>query len=278
MEKKLILESDYQKGKDPIPVASVVHAIIESLNVSISPKDLTYKHLKPESIGECLDLEKEWFPGDPLAWYYTESLQRKTCFTLCCYWRPQGQRTEYVVAFIVVKVFNDCKAMKHLSNGVFKTHVSRQEQAENAVRNGEKTVAYVCSIGVVDEARRLGIGSKLIELAAQYAASNYPNCVGISLNVISTGVRAIGLYEKCKFVRLFTVPRYYEFDGKKFDAYYYAKTFDKNENKKNNIVAGIQYLLLNKVKGAVNKAAELNKKGMQSVDKLINNERIFTMN
>eukprot|EP00826_Nyctotherus_ovalis_P000491 TRINITY_DN0_c589_g1_i10.p1 TRINITY_DN0_c589_g1~~TRINITY_DN0_c589_g1_i10.p1 ORF type:complete len:127 (-),score=26.01 TRINITY_DN0_c589_g1_i10:27-407(-) len=123
--------------------------------------------------------------------------------------------------------------------------------------------------------RDRGIGSKLIELAAQYAATSYPNCVGISLNVITTGVRAVGLYEKCKFVRLFTIPKYYTLNGKKFDAYYYAKTFDKSESKANKIVATIQDLLLNKVKGAVKEVAELNKRGMQSVNKLINNEHIF---
>jgi len=227
MKEEAVLESDYKKTKTKVIAA--VHKVIQLLNTPINPKDLSYKHFKESSMKECEDLEREWFPSGPLTEYYKEALKGGSCFAICCYWQPKDQEQEYVIGSILVWVKKDNEAIKYLKDNTFVPNQDKLEQKVNLKNNKKKVVAHICSIGVIDEARRLGIGTNLIEFASQYAIANYDNCVGVTLNVISTGVRAIGLYEKCNFVRLFTVPNYYPIDNEYFDAYRYAKAFRRSE-------------------------------------------------
>jgi len=259
MQERLVLQSDYQEKGEPIPIVAGVHAIIKSLKTTINAKDLTYKHLKATSIGECKDLEREWFPPwKPEDSYYLKSLDRKSYFTICCYWKPKEEKEEeYVIGNIIVKVDKNNKAMNYFCNNKFDPNQKEEEQVVNAKNNFGKTIAYICSIGVIDEARRLGIGTKLVESANEYAAKNYRNCVGVSLHVISTGKRAIGLYERCKFTKLFTEPKYYNMSGKRIDAFCYAKSFDKPYIDNNLIVEFLVNFLLKKVKMIVRKLGEL---------------------
>ena len=224
MEKTLILESDYQIKSTPIPIVSRIHAMIDSLGIPIDPKDFIYKPLEASSLEDCFELENEWFPGQHVSPGYYQSLTKSNYFTICCYWSPKGISEEYLLGVILVKMQRNNKCLSYLKDRKFCAKQTEAELEKNLNDNRDKGIAHICSIGVIDEARRLGIGKRLIEEAELYAMRMYENCIGLCLEVIETGKRAIGLYRKVGFTELYTKSDYYNIGGTLYNAIVFAKT------------------------------------------------------
>lgn len=64
-------------------------------------------------------------------------------------------------------------------------------------REGDPTTATVVSMWVAPEARRRGIGEKLIDAVAQWAVQN--GMTSLFLDVVETNAPAIAFYQKCGF-------------------------------------------------------------------------------
>ena len=86
---------------------------------------------------------------------------------------------------------------------------------------------YIMTLGVIDEVRKLGIGTILLEKLYRQIAYNYPECGIIYLHVVSYNDSAIKFYkEKNDFKFLRTVQDHYEIFGKEYNAEIYYKIFD----------------------------------------------------
>ena len=205
MKKGLELKSDYFIDTKPAEAISFIHEIIALHKLTINKDELSYDQLKEEFIEDCINLEKECFPYEPIKEYYTKSLTgEENYITFCCYWKPKNKKTQYVIGAINLVVYNGSYALRCLSNNQFIPYQTYYHQILNKYRNRDKQLIYVNMIGVIQEGRRLGIGKNLIDISINYAIEKYPNCVAMDLHVIKSGKNAVGLYEKCKFIKLFT--------------------------------------------------------------------------
>lgn len=110
-------------------------------------------------------------------------------------------------------------------DGQFDSNCTKYQKCINKLRNEGRCFAYISSIGVIDEARRLGIAGKLIEIACEHARTKDPLCHGMGLNVLCTSIPTIRCYEKHNFKKLFVDKGYYNIGNKEIDAIYMIRSF-----------------------------------------------------
>ena len=86
----------------------------------------------------------------------------------------------------------------------------------------EPRVAYILSLGVVEEKRRSGIGSLLLQRLQQHLSQD-SGCKALFLHVLSSNRDAIQFYEAQHFSRHHFLPLYYFIDGAYRDGISYVR-------------------------------------------------------
>jgi ribosomal protein S18 acetylase RimI-like enzyme len=81
---------------------------------------------------------------------------------------------------------------------------------------------YVMTLATAERARRMGVGSMLLEHMLA-AAERDPSCGVVYLHVITYNESAIRFYERHGFRRLRTVQGFYLINGQSFDSFLYAR-------------------------------------------------------
>ena len=83
------------------------------------------------------------------------------------------------------------------------------------------------TLGVIDECRKLGIGTILLEKTYRQIAYNFPECTIVYLHVVDYNEAAIKFYQKRNdFKYLKVVKDHYEIFGKDYDAEIYFKILE----------------------------------------------------
>ncbi|KAG5190280.1 acyl-CoA N-acyltransferase [Tribonema minus] len=82
-------------------------------------------------------------------------------------------------------------------------------------------VAYILTLGVLDEYRRAGVGAALLRRCVA-AARAEPRCGAVFLHVITYNAAAMAFYARAGFVRVCEVSGYYQIDGARHSCYVYA--------------------------------------------------------
>ena len=88
------------------------------------------------------------------------------------------------------------------------------------------------TIGVVDECRRLGLGSRLLKFSIDDLQKNYTNCEIIYLHVVDYNETAIKFYEKNGFTMHKRIKHHYIIFEKHYDALVFYKDIKKLPNPK----------------------------------------------
>jgi ribosomal protein S18 acetylase RimI-like enzyme len=80
--------------------------------------------------------------------------------------------------------------------------------------------AYIMTIGVVDECRRLGLGTKLIDETVRILHRDFPQCSLLYLHVVTYNESAIRFYlnERNGFIRFNEIKDHYVIFEKNYDA------------------------------------------------------------
>jgi ribosomal protein S18 acetylase RimI-like enzyme len=74
------------------------------------------------------------------------------------------------------------------------------------------------TIGVIDEVRKLGIGSKLLACIIDLMELQYKQTLVVYLHVVDYNLSALRFYEKNQFIVAGTESDHYEIHGKSYDA------------------------------------------------------------
>lgn len=235
------LWSEYGLAGKEISVVARIHKIIREANVPIRHEDLAYGLVAESDIEDCIALEHEWFPTmfsseDD----YRDMMGSDQYIVLGCFWKPPRSRAEdelkkYLIGNILIARANI--EQNDLPCISAKGEVSKEPTGWQGLRNSflnlGKQIIEITSIGVIDEARGLGIGSKLINIAMEQGRKKWPErTVGMSLHVIETSKAALSLYVKNGFVETRLVQNYYHMGGKWVAARYMLKGFARNEDGK----------------------------------------------
>ena len=81
-----------------------------------------------------------------------------------------------------------------------------------------RSVCYIMTIGVIDELRQMGIGSKMLNYTIDLVEKRFTECICIYLHVVDYNISAIKFYQKNQFLRFRRMKRHYTIDGRDYDA------------------------------------------------------------
>lgn len=79
------------------------------------------------------------------------------------------------------------------------------------------------TIGVIDECRRDGLGTKLLEHSIMILQEAWPHCEMIYLHVVAYNEAAIKFYQRNEFKTLKKIKNHYQIFNKQYDALIFYK-------------------------------------------------------
>eukprot|EP00826_Nyctotherus_ovalis_P051086 TRINITY_DN6366_c0_g1_i3.p1 TRINITY_DN6366_c0_g1~~TRINITY_DN6366_c0_g1_i3.p1 ORF type:complete len:261 (+),score=17.43 TRINITY_DN6366_c0_g1_i3:71-784(+) len=206
---------------------SKVHEILASLHTPIPKQELIYRPLTWDDIPELKKLEAEWFPYTYPDAFYLQIFDEQRVVAIGCFWKPLGVAENLMMGAVMAKYETRSSALLYVNNGKITGKNSWCERLVNYFRNWYNENMYILTIGVIDEARRLGIASAFLNMLDDKAKAR-ANCVSISLHVKENNKAAIKCYEKKNYVHAFVAENYYAYMGESHHGYYYVKVINKN--------------------------------------------------
>ena len=238
IEKQVLLYSEsfpLNENKERIKVKPIsqVHKLISG--IKIDPNKIYYKPLGPEHYEEVKNLHKEWFPVDypeeifanillhnqgnyttQGAFYFLEEENKEVILGLImCEWRYVDKFFFQFVGDNILEEIN--KSIDYEEEVQF--FLSKQKFY---------TSNYILSLGVIDECRKMNIGTNLIKFTFNYAIS-VPFCVGVFLNVIVDNFSGKKFYEKNGLICSNRLKDFYVIEDKKYDSDVYVRIFDREK-------------------------------------------------
>ena len=198
-----------------IGAKSDIHCILGDSNIKINPGEIYFRPVDPSDITEIEKLHSEWFPINYESDYFSTSIgsNKSNYITIGAYWK--FRKVEYVVGIMLTRLQRDQLSCDLLEN------ISKCKKFCRYLNcfHEEPCVAYIMTIGVIDEIRRSGLGTRLLYELNYYLRSYYSNiCRAIILHVVSYNKVAINFYIKNHFLHLGSLTDYYNLEGQKYDA------------------------------------------------------------
>ena len=224
--------------REKLSPTSSSHSLLEG--IEINPNDIIYKPLSKENIQEIIKLHKEWFPIKYSDDFFTKIFDKNYFwyFTIGAFYKNQNstnnETKEIILGLALCEwVPVDDNFVKHTSKEAAKEicdNINYIEEVQFNLNCCEDyyRCAYIMTIGVLDECRRMNIGSKLVEEINNIALrSNF--CVGICLDVVYYNYSAIKFYKKNNFKKVATIKNYYNINKIKYDSYVFLKILTRKE-------------------------------------------------
>ena len=206
-------------------------------------------------------MHKEWFPINYSDNYFTKIFQEKSgkYFSIGAFYnildKETNQNKEVIIGLALCewivgsnyfsKVFGKESTLEIIKN------INYKEEVYSYIKCDDYHFIYIMTIGVLDEFRKMNIGSKIVQRIINTGLNNIL-CIGIFLDVIYCNNAAIKFYKKNKFIKAMTNRNYYNIKGNKDDAYVYLRIFTRNEKdkyryKNSNVIKKSLDLLINPI-------------------------------
>ena len=221
---------DKSGGRKTIFSFSSYHDILKGVNISID--EIIYKPLTKFYIDEIKRLHKEWFPIDYDDDYFQKIFQNSnnSYFTIGAFYKLKGQE---IILGMALCQYRDVSEyfIKHTSPQAINEiceNIDFQEEVQSYLRCEDYICAYIMTIGVMDECRKLNIGSNLVKYVVNKALMDNI-CIGVYLDVICYNSCAIKFYEKNGFKKVSTIKNYYNIKGQLYDCEVFLKIFTRKE-------------------------------------------------
>lgn len=220
--------------KVKISPISETHRIIKELSLQIDKTKIIYKKLGRIHLKEIIDLHQEWLPVKYEDSFFENALSNiNNSFITIGAMYPTEQREIIIGAiFIEVQEFNQ-KFKKHSSEGIISkmmNEISFNEKMRAIIQWTDYHCAYIMTLGIIDECRRLKIGSELISKAIDIVLDD-PLCICLYLDVIDYNKSAIQFYLKNNFEEVTTIKNYYHINEEVYDSYVYVRVLTIEEKK-----------------------------------------------
>ena len=214
---------------------SQTHDIIKDENElikKINPENIIYKPLSESNIEEIEKLHKEWFPIDYDHDYFKKIFTNKygNYFTIGAFYLLDNVEIILGMALCEFRGVEDY-FIKHTSRDAIKKicrNIDFNEEVTSYLKCQSYNCVYIMTIGVLDEYRKLGIGSNLIKKIFEEALLD-KLCVGVYLDVVNYNKTAMMFYQKNGFKKVSTIKNYYDIKGNFYDSDVYLKVFSRKE-------------------------------------------------
>ena len=217
------------------PVAEC-HKLLK--DIKLDPSQIIYKPLTPNDVDEVKKLHEEWFPVK-----YEDKIFNDTIvtnmgqfFTVGAFYPKKISENEYTEIILGLALCQWVYVDSYFFNMTNKNLVKEisdnlnYEEEARLFLSPEKYYycVYILSLGVIDECRKLHIGTQIMKTIFNYSIST-PLCLGVYLSVISDNVSGKKFYEKNGFVCANIIKDYYSIEDKKYQGEIYVKIFTRKE-------------------------------------------------
>ena len=226
---------DKKERKKMKPIAEC-HKLLKG--VKIDPSQIVYKPLTPKNIEEVKKLHVEWFPVKYEDQLLDDAIvnNRGAFFSVAAFYYIQTGENEYKEVILGLTlcqwVYTDPIFFKLTTEETAKKiteNLNFEEEAKLFLsRDKYYLCAYILSLGVIDECRKMNIGTNMIKAILNYTIY-CDTCIGIYLNVISSNSAAKKLYEKNGLVSVNYIKDYYPIEDKVYPCDVYLKIFTRKE-------------------------------------------------
>ena len=206
--------------------------------VKIEKEKIMYKYLTPEHKEEVRKLHEEWFPIKYDDQFYDQCLSgmKNGYFSLAAFYNIETEKKEKKEVILGLIIGQWQYTEKYLYNHVGKDvekdindSLDFEDEAKLFLSNRPyHDCILILSLGIIDECRKMGIGSILLKSTLNYGI-NTPSCVGLFLTVIKDNISGRKFYEKNGLKCVNILNNFYVIDEKKYDCHVYLKIFSKNE-------------------------------------------------
>ena len=225
-KKQIILYSDAfpkninGKCENKIYALSEIHDKIMYEDLQFNLDEIQIKEISKNDLSQIVRLHREWFPIDYSNDFFTNLFSSgsakvaKNIIALGAFVKVDEK--EYIVGSILCEI----KTEKKFYNST-KIEIPKKSFYERLFNSYE--FCYIMTIGVIDECRNLGLGSRLLREIVYIIKQQRRNCLAIFLHVIEYNTVAIRFYLKNEFIECNNLRNYYFIDQK----YYNAKVLYK---------------------------------------------------
>ena len=237
-EKEILLYSEsypLNENKERVrPKAiSPVHKLLKG--VKLDPNKIYYKPLGPEHYEEVQNLHKEWFPVEYPKELFDNSLLHNEGGYIAqgAFYFLEEEKKEIILGLIITEWRAVNRSFVHMIdkntlNEINKSITYEEEVQLYLSKRKYYFINYIASIGVIDECRKMNIGTNLINDVINYVIY-YPFCAGVYLDVISDNFIGKKFYEKRGLSCYGKMKDYYTIGDKKYDGEVYVKIFNRKE-------------------------------------------------
>ena len=240
-------------------ISSSSHMLLK--DTKLDPNNIIYKPLTKQDIEETKNLHKEWFPIKYSDKYFNTIFNSKEgkYFSIGAFYNIINEETKEKKEIIIglalcewivgsdyfFKVFGKESALEISKN------INYIEEVYSYLKYDDYHCIYIMTIGVLDEFRKMKIGSNIVERIINIGLSD-KLCIGIFLDVIYYNYSAIKFYKRNEFKKVKTNKNYYNLNGTKYDAHVFLRIFSRKEKdrfryKNSNVIKKSIDILLNPI-------------------------------
>jgi GNAT superfamily N-acetyltransferase len=240
-------------------ISSSSHMLLK--DTKLDPNNIIYKPLTKQDIEETKNLHKEWFPIKYSDEYFNTIFNSKEgkYFSIGAFYNIINEETKEKKGIIIglalcewivgsdyfFKVFGKESALEISKN------INYIEEVYSYLKYDDYHCIYIMTIGVLDEFRKMKIGSNIVERIINIGLSD-KLCIGIFLDVIYYNYSAIKFYKRNEFKKVKTNKNYYNLNGTKYDAHVFLRIFSRKEKdrfryKNSNVIKKSIDILLNPI-------------------------------
>ena len=166
-------------------------------------------------------MHEEWFPLNYPDSFYEKISNSHDLISLGCYIDLKGRKGKKHRALLGIILTRIQRGKEDINEIYYAKDVSSQGLLGflgHTFLCRERVGAYIATIGIIDECRRLGLGSMLLSKVTEILREQYTNCEVLYLHVVDYNETAIRFYEKNDFRTLKRMKNHYLILGKEYDA------------------------------------------------------------
>ena len=199
---------------------SRVHILLHRLPEDQRPKvsDVVYKIIPGTFLGEVYTLHKEFSPLMYDKGFFKKYFSQKTYFTYGAFITLEN--VEYLIGYTLFEICSEKRFKQNASNAL--RNPSCLQKVKNCfTKTTSDKFAYLCSMGVIDEYRRMKISTELVNKMIEILKQN--DVIAIYTHVIEHNISAIRFFENLDWLYGGVVFAFYNFGNNYYNGqvYYY---------------------------------------------------------
>ena len=221
--------------KNYISELEEIHKVLYLKNHKPNFEEIIFEKIEMLYLNNLLLLHKEWFPVDYSKEYFIKFLEKNNVFFSIGAFIIINNK-KYLIGSILYEICKESKFRKNIPYILYDQNIIDLCFSNNKC-------AYVNTIGVIDEYRKLKVATKLIEFMIEDLKNK--NVIAVFLHVILHNKSAITFYEKINWNYWGIIKEHYQINNKIFDAKvfyfiineYYEKKHYLEIKSKNNLTS-----------------------------------------